>query len=85
MSLEIVRYKESEEVVCTVLSSSQSQRISFFLLLNIDFLVCGVFLDALASLRSKLRLTESPTGQTQIAKITTESISENELRLCQYH
>ena len=47
--------------------------------------VMVLFLDALASLRSKLRLGDWPTGQTQIVKITTESISDNEIGLCQYH
>ena len=40
------------------------------------------FLDALASLRSILRVTDRTN---QIANITSESISENELGLCQYH
>ena len=45
----------------------------------------SLFLDALASLRSKLRPTERVSNQTQIAKITTESISDNEIGLYQYH
>jgi len=44
----------------------------------------SLFLDALASLRSKLRVTDWLTNQTQISKITTESISDNEIGLCQY-
>ena len=40
-----------------------------------------VFLDALASLRSKLRPTDR---HFLIAKITPESITENETVLCQY-
>ena len=41
-----------------------------------------MFLDALASLRSILRPTDH---RFPIAKITSESISENVIGLCQYH
>ena len=36
----------------------------------------ATFLDALASLKTILQLSESLSNQTQIAKIATESISE---------
>ena len=43
------------------------------------------FLDALASLKPVVSVSQSVSDQTQIAEITIESISAvYELRLCQY-